>query len=121
MKINFIKPKEKRNIAKLTVHKTGKLGISKQASKMMGLPKYSYAKFGYGEDGNFYMAIHKEKDSETFNISKAGNYYYILAKSLLTDIEINFNSKNTTIFDIDKTKSENIYKLNKRVLTKRNH
>jgi hypothetical protein len=55
---------------------------------------------------------------EFVNIFLAGDYYYINAKTLLEDLEVDYKSDDTTIYDIRKTDKENIYKLQKRVIKK---
>lgn len=119
MKISFIKPKEINTVAKITIHKSGKMGFSRGASELLKLDVNKYAKFGFNEDKDFFIVITQESDDSTFSISKAGEYYYILAKSLLQEIGIDYTSKDTTIFDIKRTNEENIYKLNKRVIKKK--
>ncbi len=118
MQLKIIKPKEPNAIAKITVHKTGKLGFSKGAMKILNLEQNKFSKFGYDEEENFFIIMCEDSDDETFNVAKAGDYYYITAKSLLEDLEIDYKSDDTTIFDIRKTEKENIYKLNKRVIIK---
>lgn len=119
MNIDFIKPKEINTVAKITIHKSGKMGFSRGASELLKLDVNKYAKFGFNEDKDFFIVITQESDDSTFSISKAGEYYYILAKSLLQEIGIDYTSKDTTIFDIKRTNEEYIYKLNKRVIKKR--
>ena len=118
MQLKILKPKEPNAIAKLTVQRSGKLGFSKGALELLDLEANKFAKFGFDELENFYIVIYKESDEETFNISKAGDYYYINAKTLLEDLEIDYSSDDTTIFDIRRTDVENTFKLNKRVLKK---
>lgn len=118
MQLKILKPKESNAIAKITVHKTGKIGFSKGANELLKIDENKFAKFGYDENEEFFIVMCKESDEETFNIAKAGDYYYITAKSLLEDLEIDYKSNNTTIFDIRKTELESIYKLNMRVIKK---
>lgn len=118
MQLRIIKPKEPNAIAKITVHKTGKLGFSKGASEVLELEGNKFAKFGYDDNENFFIVMYKESDEETFNIAKAGDYFYITAKSLLDDLGIDYKSNDTTIFDIKKTEMENMFKLNKRIIRK---
>ena len=119
MNINFIKPKEINTVAKITIHKSGKMGFSRGASELLRLDVNKYAKFGFNEDKDFFIVTTQESDDSTFSISKAGEYYYILAKSLLQEIGIDYTSRDTTIFDIKRTNEEYIYKLNKRVIKKK--
>ena len=126
MDLNFFKPKESTGTYKVTVHKTGKLGFSKAASDLLQIEKNKFCKIGQNSDdeGNdtLFMIMCKEKDEYTYNISKAGDYYYIKASQLLMDLEIDYkNEEVTTIYDIEKKKidGQEIFKLNKRVLEKR--
>lgn len=118
MDLRIIKPKEPNAIAKITVHKTGKLGFSKGAMEMLKLDENKYTKFGFDAFDNFYIIMHKESDEETFNVSKAGDYYYVNAKTLLEDLQVDYKSDDTTIYDVRKTEEENVYKLQKRVIKK---
>ena len=119
MQIRIIKPKETATPAKITVHKTGKLGFSKGAMELLELGTYRFAKFGFDEDNKLCILMFKDADEETFSIAKAGAYFYITAKTLLQDLKIDFKSANTTIFDIMKTEEPHIFRLSTRVLTKK--
>ena len=126
MELNFFKPKESTGTYKLTVHKTGKLGFSKAASDLLDLKRNKYCKIGEGkgEDGSasLFMVISKEKDEFTYSISKAGDYYYLKANQLLTDLGVDYKDNDVTIiYDLEKKKIEGntLYKLNKRIIEKR--
>jgi|SRR5690606_29680274 len=122
VEFNFIKPKENKGSVKLTVQKTGKLGFSKNAIDLLDLQNNRYCKFAtvVNEDG-LYMLISNEKDDYTFDISKAGDYFYIKAKSFLTDLNVDYENKDiTVIYDISNMDEQNnMYKLKKRVINKR--
>lgn len=124
----FIEPKENGKIAKLTVHKSGKLGLSKGAMDLLDTENNKYCKFANNntdsnkEDKDLYMFLFKENDGASFSISKAGEYYYIKAKSLLIDLDIEYeNTSETIIFDIYpmEYEGETIYKLKKRIIKKK--
>lgn len=118
MKIRFFKPRNVNKRIKLTVHRTGKLGFSKDASQLLNLEKNKFCKFGTNENSDLLFVICKEGDNTTFSISKAGDYYYVNAKSLLKDLDIDYKDENTYIFDIEDIDKEDIYKLKKRVIMK---
>lgn len=118
MDINFFKNKENTLNSKLTVQRTGKLGISKGAEELMGLKPGCFAKIGTKEDEELILMIVEEDDSYSFKISKAGEYYYINARNLLNDMGIDYRSKDTIIFDLFKTETKNVYKMEKRVIKK---
>lgn len=42
MELNFIKPKETVTIAKITIHKTGKMGFSKGAIDLLNIESNGY-------------------------------------------------------------------------------
>lgn len=124
----FIEPKENEKIAKLTVHKSGKLGLSKGAMDLLDTENNKYCKFAYNnaygnkEDKDLYMFLYKENDGASFSISKAGEYYYIKAKSLLIDLDIEYeDTSKTIIYDIYpmEYEGETIYKLKKRIIKKK--
>lgn len=124
----FIEPKENEKIAKLTVHKSGKLGLSKGAMDLLDSENNKFCKFAYNntentkDDKDLYMFLFKENDGASFNISKAGEYYYIKAKSLLIDLNIDYeDTSKTIIFDIYPLEYEGntIYKLKKRIIKKK--
>ena len=70
----------------------------------MDLTNNRYCKIGLNteteEDENLYMVIQKTKDEYTHKVSKAGDYYYLKAKQLLTELgidglETNYSSYNS--------------------------
>ncbi|WP_295212553.1 hypothetical protein [uncultured Chryseobacterium sp.] len=119
MKLKILKPKESTLVSKITVHKTGKLGFSKGAMEQLELEANKFCKFGMNEEEDLFIIVSNEKDEETYNIAKAGDYYYVSAKALLEDdLNIDYKSKNTTIFDLFKTENKKIMKMVKRVISK---
>ncbi len=118
MELKFYRPKEPATRAKLTVQRSGKMGFSKGAADLLDIEKYRFAKIGTNTEGELFILLQSEADDATFNIAKAGQYYYISAKGLLDEMGIDYKSPDTTIFDIQKTKTTNIYKLSKRVIKK---
>lgn len=118
MELNILKPKEVSSIAKITIHKTGKMGFSKGASELLSIDKNKYAKFGINNKNELFIIMKSENDDETFSIAKAGDYYYISARTLLEDLGIDYTNGDTVIFDIRKTEEDSIYRLSKRVIKK---
>jgi|18_taG_2_1085343.scaffolds.fasta_scaffold01200_5 hypothetical protein len=126
IKIDFFKPKESDRNAKVTVHKTGKLGFSKSAADILDLANKRYCKVGKDANGEgnkvLYMVVQPQKDEYSYKVSKAGDYYYLKAKQLLIDLEIDYKDDDTTvIYDIIALNLEGkeYFKLNKRVIEKR--
>lgn len=125
--LNFIKPKETDGAVKLTVHKTGKLGFSKGAIELLNIGANKYCKFATNNadtnDVSVYMVVDPNGDEYSFKISKAGDYYYIKAKSFLNEMDIDFEDETRTIiFDIQQIdyNGEKIYKLKKRIVERKN-
>ncbi|WP_295811482.1 hypothetical protein [uncultured Apibacter sp.] len=125
LNLNFVTPREGEGTAKLTVHKSGRLGFSKSAIELLNVENYRYCKFAFNKedetDENIYMVLNKESDEFSFNISKAGEYYYIKAKNFLSDLKIDYtDDAKTYIFDIYKMDNEDliVYKLKKRIIKK---
>lgn len=126
IEIDFFRPKESDRNAKVTVHKTGKLGFSKSASDLMGLANRRYCKIGKDSNGDgnkvLYMVIQANKDEYSYKVSKAGDYFYLKAKQLLIDLDIDYKDNDSTvIYDIThiKVDDKEYYKLTKRVIEKR--
>ena len=126
LNLKFIEPKESDGIAKLTVHKSGKLGLSKNATSLLDVENKKYCQFARDENKEnnsiLYMLMNKENDGRSFSISKAGDYYYIKAKSLLNDLDIDYSDvTKTIIFDIYPIEydGDRIYKLTKRIIKKK--
>ncbi|AQW89707.1 hypothetical protein [Elizabethkingia anophelis] len=118
MELKFIKPKENASIAKITVHKTGKLGFSRGAAELLKITENKFCKFGISEQNELFIVMCKENDGETFGIAKAGDYYYVTAKSLLNDLDIDYKTKDTIIFDVIDIKDDKIFKLIQRIIKK---
>ena len=109
--IIFIKPKKQLGKIKLTVHKSGKLGFSKEAEKILNLQDNRFVKFGFDNDKSIFLKIQLTHDEECFKIAKAGEYFYILSPELLESFEI--KKGETFTFDILEDKDK-FFKLQKR-------
>ncbi|MGU3377672.1 hypothetical protein [Chryseobacterium sp. M5A1_1a] len=87
MELKIIKPTKKSKL-KLTVHKSGKLGFSKDCDRLFNLDVNRFVKFAKDNDENTYLKIFNLPDGETFKISKAGDYYYVNDLELLKDLKV---------------------------------
>jgi hypothetical protein len=122
MKFKFLTPKDNVGIVKATVHKTGKMGFSTGAIKVLGLDKNKYFKLALNEDDendtNLYLVLAKESDKDTFVTNKAGPYYYIKIKHVLDELGVDYKSE-TIIYDIREVKDSEVkcYKLSRRKST----
>jgi phosphotransferase system IIB component len=113
MKLKFIKPSEIERNIKATVHKTGKLSFTVEASNKMGLNELKSIGIAINEesdDENLYVVVYDKVDSNGYKIGKAGGYHYVNTKALFDSLKLDYNSENNTIiFDI----TENMYEGNK--------
>lgn len=123
----FIKPKTPDGSAKMTAHRTGKAGFSAAADKLMKLADWKWCAFAKDkkEEGDriIYLMKMEHPSDITFNVAKAGNYYYIKANSLFEDLKIDYTDESkTTIFDITpiEDNGKTLYKLSRREINKRN-
>jgi len=125
MKLKFIKPSDVNIKAKATIHTTGKLGFSSNAIEYFGINESKFIKFALEDEGEnknenvnvMYSIITDEKDNESFNINKAGNYYYVNAKGLFDNLGFDYKN-NKIVFDLIKFEFEGkeIIKMIKRVI-----
>ncbi len=119
IKFKYLTPKDNVGVVKATVHKTGKMGFSTGAIKILGLDKNKYFKLAVNEedekDNNLYLIAAKEADKDTFVTNKAGAYNYIKVKQVLDELGIDYKNE-TIIFDIREVKESDIkcYKLSRR-------
>lgn len=122
MKLKFIKVSDVDIKAKATIHKTGKLGFSSNAIDYLGIDENKYIKFAIDDENNkediMYAVITDISDSESFNISKAGNYFYVNTKGLFDNLGFDY-IKNKIIFDLVKIDYEGnqIIKMVKRIIS----
>lgn len=114
MIVRFLKPSNHSGTAKLTVHKTGKLGFSKGAMELLHTQKYRFVRFGFDEKEQLLLEISAQEQENCFPVFKAGDYDYINAKAMLDDLGIDYTAPTTTIFDLKKTTEKGFFKLTER-------
>lgn len=126
--IEYFEPEEKYGSIKATVHRSGKLGFTQGAAKLIDFEANPMFKIGRkrseaASNDILYMIPVKEKDDLTFTALKAGGYYYLKTKRLLTQIGIDYrNVEGESIsFEIDEIveNGSKYYKLIRR--KKKNH
>lgn len=119
MIVRFLKPDSNIGSAKLTVHKTGKLGLSKGAMEMLNTKRNRFVRFGFDDIGQLMMEVSENAKENSFQIARAGLYDYINAKTMLEELGIDYTTKHTVIFDIKKTNDKATFRLNERIIKKR--
>jgi hypothetical protein len=103
---------------KCSIHSTGKLGFTDGTMKALELSEKSGVKFAQDDMNEeiLYLINCKETDEDAFKVNKAGNYFYVNAKSLFDNLRFDYR-KNTIIFDMVEVPEEGVgvYKLIKRM------
>lgn len=121
MRIKFITPKAGYGKVKCTVHKNGKLGFSQAAIRRLNVTDSKHFKIGVNEedryDDSLYLMIAENEDRDTYDVNKAGNYYYLNTRNLFDELNIDYRNKKI-IYDIEEIEYEGrkLYRLKKREL-----
>ena len=121
MRLKFIDPSTLDKNLKATVHKTGKIGFTRDAAEKLGLKESKSARIAINEedseDTSLYMIIDDVISTGAFKINKAGQYYYINTKALFDGMEMDYIN-NTYVYDIVSTTIEGkeVYKFKRRPL-----
>ncbi len=110
---------------KATIQKTGRLGFTMETSNVLGCEKGIGIRFARDteDDSVLYMIIVERGASNSFDVRKAGDYYYIQTKLLFDSLAYDYKN-NTIIFDLvrlpklDASLDGCVYKLIKRERTK---
>ena len=109
--LEFFEPEEKYGNTKATVHQSGKLGFTAGAAKLINFESSRFYKIGRRKDGNqagmeiIYLVPVPEKDDLTFQAYKAGEYWYLKTKRLLSQLGIDYRSKTQNIsYDVEEVK-----------------
>lgn len=117
--LEFFDSASSLGVIKATVHKTGKLGFSSGASKFMKLDRVKFFNVGLNKaddnDKNLYLVSANHETGKSFKLVKAGDYYYIFIKNILSELRIDYKNENV-IYDIEEIKQEenSFYKLTRR-------
>ena len=119
MKIKLFKPNELDKNLKVTLHKTGKMGFTLDASNKLELSKDKSAGIGTNDDDPtdeaLYLIIYPTKVPNTFRISKAGAYFYINTKILFDNLKVDYSVGNVIYDMVEKeADGQTIYQLNLR-------
>jgi hypothetical protein len=123
MKLKFIKAQEIDKNVKATVHSSGKLGFSSEAAKKLDLTSNKGILLAINEeenDENLYAKFIPEQNEDSFNIVKAGAYFYVNTKAFLENYGIDYK-KNRLIYDIIEFnyEGEKMFKFLKREIKKK--
>lgn len=119
--IEFFESGDKYGPVKASVHKSGRLGFSAGAIKLLEIDGSKLFKIGRKKtesdsDSQVLLLIPVDTEDEyTYRPFKAGNYYYLKTKRLLNQLNIEYRSENV-IFDIDEVNENGklYYKLHRK-------
>lgn len=123
MKLKFIDSTSLDRNLKATVHKSGKIGFTRDAAKKLNLGESKSAKIAINdedsEDTSLYLVIENGIADGAFRINKAGEYYYINTKALFDGLGMDYTS-NTYVYDIVSTtiEGQQVYMFKRRPLKK---
>lgn len=121
MKLKFLDAKQFEANLKCTIQSNGKLNFSAAAIHILGMNNQKSVKFAMNEDAKgadeLYIIIQDHITNDAFKVNKAGNYFYLNAKSLFDSLGFDYKA-HSIIFDIVKTEESidglALYKLNRR-------
>lgn len=96
IEFEVIKPKSKANV-KAAIHKTGKLGFTKDAIEALELTKGKYVKFAKNakdkNDQNLYMLISGINEEGSFSVIRAGGYIYLNTNLLFSELGYDYKNR----------------------------
>lgn len=122
MKLRFITPENPDRNLRATAHKNGKLGFSIAAARKMRLAVGYSAAVAINEDdptdNHLYVIVYPGLKDDNFKISKAGDYYYLNAKPLFDQLNIDYKNE-SVVYDIseDIVNRVNVFKFSRRANT----
>ena len=106
---------------KATIQSSGRLGFTEDTAKVLHLESGTPMKFARdNEQDALYLARLQEKDEDSFEVKKSGEYFYLDTRSLFNTLGIDYRA-NSVIFDfaraasLDELMGGEAYKLCKRV------
>lgn len=103
MKITFFKSTDLEKPIRLAVHRSGRLGFPKEAEPKLGLGTNKSVSIGRNAedetDENLYMIANTDVPEGSFEIGKAGDYYYVNTRFLLDELKWEY-SEGQIAFDM---------------------
>lgn len=106
---------------KATIQASGRLGFTEETAKALRLESGVPMKFARDKEVDvLYLARLQEKDEDSFEVKKSGEYFYLDTRSLFNALGIDYRA-NSVIFDfaraasLDETMGGEAYKLCKRM------
>ena len=112
MRLRIFQPIESIGNIKATVQRSGKLGFSMGAIKVLELDKEECRFFQIAsneddeEDKSLYLIRTERDDKNAFQAKKAGTYYYLRIKHVLNKMDIDYQNE-SVIYDIIEKENDN--------------
>lgn len=124
--ISIIKTRDFNVKLKATIHSSGRLGFTSETAAALSLSFSPFVKFAKDDEDelSLYLLITTQEDEDTFRVSKSGSYYYLPTSLMFESFGYDFKKYNI-IFDmvrkpdLDALLSGQVYKLNKRVIMRK--
>jgi len=118
----FFEPEDRYGAVKATAHRSGRLGFSSGANKLIDFERTLYFRIGRkkSEKGQvdepvLFLVPMDVEDDKTFKVLKAGKYFYLKTKRLLNQLNIDYKNE-SVIYDIDEAVEEGrkVFKLTRK-------
>ena len=111
---------------KATIHSSGRLGFTSDTAVALSLSSASFAKFANDDEDDkaLYLIISSSEDEDSFKVTKSGAYYYLPTSLMFDAFGYDYKRYNimfdlVRISELDELLGGNVYKLNKRVLMRK--
>lgn len=91
---------------KATIQATGKLGFTAETIKTLGLTTDCSILLGRDDENTsvYYMGVLREHREDAFSVMSSGQYMFLSTKQLFDDMNIDYSTKWTVMFDLSRFK-----------------
>ena len=124
--IRIIKTRDFNVKLKATIPSSGRLGFTSDTAVALSLSSASFAKFANDDEDDkaLYLIISSSEDEDSFKVTKSGAYYYLPTSLMFDAFGYDYKRYNimfdlVRISELDELLGGNVYKLNKRVLMRK--
>ena len=124
--IRIIKTRDFNVKLKATIHSSRRLGFTSDTAVALSLSSASFAKFANDDEDDkaLYLIISSSEDEDSFKVTKSGAYYYLPTSLMFDAFGYDYKRYNimfdlVRISELDELLGGNVYKLNKRVLMRK--
>lgn len=95
--VRIVNAQQMSRVSKATVQKTGRLGFSSSATKMLGLStEKSVIIFEDDKNHDLYLVVVDGQDERAFYVRSVGEYFYIYIKILLDQRHVDYKNKHVS-------------------------